>query len=444
MISSKTYDLVIVGAGFSGLSTAYYFRKKYPNKKILIIEKDKDVGGLASNMKISKFKLEKFYHHWYQHDKEIFSLIDEIKCSKKISSKNISTGMYYANKKYRFSNLKDIIQFDALSISGRLRLLFFLLYCRIKKDWIYLDKQTAVNWLNKTCGNEVFKIIWKPLLKGKFGKFYNRISAAWIWKRIKDRAENKKKISSKDQYYYYKGGFGDLAIDILKYLKNFKSFNYRSNLNILSIRNIKEKNNLFKIKISNNSEIFFSKKIIFTTPNKEILQIGKKILTKSEQKKLSSIEYFANICLILFLKKSLSSEYWMNINDASFPFVGVIEHTNLVSSNKFKNNHVVYLSKYLDKKSNLYKLSKKNYFLYSLKHLKKIFPFLKKNHVNNFFLNKSEFAQPLAFKNYLKKKIPYTLSNKNVHIINMTQIYPKDRSTNNAVLEAKRFIQDLY
>ena len=125
MISSKTYDLVIVGAGFSGLSTAYYFRKKYSNKKILIIEKDKDVGGLASNMKISKFKLEKFYHHWYQHDKEIFSLIDEIKCSKKISSRNISTGMYYANKKYKFLNLKDIIQFDALSILGRLRLLFF-------------------------------------------------------------------------------------------------------------------------------------------------------------------------------------------------------------------------------------------------------------------------------------------------------------------------------
>ena len=85
-------------------------------------------------MKIRQLKLEKFYHHWFQHDKEIFSLIEEIKCSKKISSRNISTGMFYANKKYRFSSLKDIIQFQALSIFGRIRLLFFLLNCRIKKD----------------------------------------------------------------------------------------------------------------------------------------------------------------------------------------------------------------------------------------------------------------------------------------------------------------------
>ena len=83
MISSKTYDLIIFGAGFSGLSSAYYFRKKYPQKKILIIEKDKDVGGLASNIKFKNFKLEKFYHHWYEHDKEIFDLIKKQEFQKK-------------------------------------------------------------------------------------------------------------------------------------------------------------------------------------------------------------------------------------------------------------------------------------------------------------------------------------------------------------------------
>ena len=181
MISSKTYDLIIFGAGFSGLSSAYYFRKKYPQKKILIIEKDKDAGGLASNIKFKNFKLEKFYHHWYEHDKEIFDLIKEIKCTNKIFKTNVTTGMYYANKKYRFSNLTDIISFNALSIVGRIRLLFFLLYCRIKKNWLSLDNQTAVNWLKNICGNEVFDVIWKPLLIGKFGRFYNKISAAWIW-----------------------------------------------------------------------------------------------------------------------------------------------------------------------------------------------------------------------------------------------------------------------
>ena len=44
---------------------------------------------------------------------------------------------------------------------------------------------------------------------------------------------------------------------------------------------------------------------------------------------LSSIDYLANICVVLELTRSLSELYWMNVNDPGFPFVGIIEHTNL-------------------------------------------------------------------------------------------------------------------
>ena len=38
------YDLIIIGAGIVGLSSAYNFNKKFPNKKILVIEKESDVA----------------------------------------------------------------------------------------------------------------------------------------------------------------------------------------------------------------------------------------------------------------------------------------------------------------------------------------------------------------------------------------------------------------
>jgi spermidine dehydrogenase len=41
------YDLVIVGAGISGLSAAYFYRKIFPNKKILILDNLDDFGGHA-------------------------------------------------------------------------------------------------------------------------------------------------------------------------------------------------------------------------------------------------------------------------------------------------------------------------------------------------------------------------------------------------------------
>ena len=41
------YDLVVVGGGVSGLSAAYFYRKKHPNARILILENHDDFGGHA-------------------------------------------------------------------------------------------------------------------------------------------------------------------------------------------------------------------------------------------------------------------------------------------------------------------------------------------------------------------------------------------------------------
>jgi spermidine dehydrogenase len=43
----ESYDLVVVGAGMSGLAAAYFFRKALPNAKVLILEGCDDFGGHA-------------------------------------------------------------------------------------------------------------------------------------------------------------------------------------------------------------------------------------------------------------------------------------------------------------------------------------------------------------------------------------------------------------
>ena len=43
----ETYDLVIVGAGISGLAAAYYYRKQKPSARILILDNHDDFGGHA-------------------------------------------------------------------------------------------------------------------------------------------------------------------------------------------------------------------------------------------------------------------------------------------------------------------------------------------------------------------------------------------------------------
>jgi len=45
--TGETYDLVVVGAGMSGLAAAYYYRKWLPHSKVLIVDNCDDFGGHA-------------------------------------------------------------------------------------------------------------------------------------------------------------------------------------------------------------------------------------------------------------------------------------------------------------------------------------------------------------------------------------------------------------
>jgi spermidine dehydrogenase len=45
--TGEVYDLIVVGAGMSGLSSAYFFKKALPNSKVLILDNCDDFGGHA-------------------------------------------------------------------------------------------------------------------------------------------------------------------------------------------------------------------------------------------------------------------------------------------------------------------------------------------------------------------------------------------------------------
>jgi spermidine dehydrogenase len=45
--TKETYDLVIVGAGISGLAAAHFWRTRNPNARILILDNHDDFGGHA-------------------------------------------------------------------------------------------------------------------------------------------------------------------------------------------------------------------------------------------------------------------------------------------------------------------------------------------------------------------------------------------------------------
>lgn len=56
--SKNQYPVIILGAGISGLAAAWYLYKKYPDQKILILEKEERAGGWIKTEKMGDFLFE--------------------------------------------------------------------------------------------------------------------------------------------------------------------------------------------------------------------------------------------------------------------------------------------------------------------------------------------------------------------------------------------------
>ena len=46
---TTSYDLVVAGAGLSGLASAYFLKKLHPELEILVVERSGTAGGLTGN-----------------------------------------------------------------------------------------------------------------------------------------------------------------------------------------------------------------------------------------------------------------------------------------------------------------------------------------------------------------------------------------------------------
>ncbi len=77
-MKTKTYDVVIAGAGLSGLSTAHFLKKFRPDLEILVIEKASRAGGAIQSMQQDGFLAEWGPHGFLNNVEESKELLDDL------------------------------------------------------------------------------------------------------------------------------------------------------------------------------------------------------------------------------------------------------------------------------------------------------------------------------------------------------------------------------
>ena len=331
----------------------------------------------------------------------------------------------------KLSTPLDLLRFKPLKFVDRVRLGLLALRARRVENWMTLENRTAADWLRQLGGNEVYRVVWEPLLRGKFGAVADEISAVWFWNKLKLRGGSRGK-GGKEQLAYYRGGFAALADTVAGSIRSAGGEVKTG----MTVTGLTVENGQVTGVMTPDGNIA-ARAVILTPPLPIAADLLAPHVPADYEARLRRIRYLANVCIVLELDRSLSDTYWLNVNDPGFPFVGVIEHTNFEPASTYHGRHIVYLSKYLPETDELYGMSDSDVVDFTLKHLSRMFPTLSRKSVLAAHVWRAQYSQPIVERGY-SALIPSTETPVGgLYLTSMAQIYPEDRGTNYAIQQGR-------
>jgi len=418
--------IAIIGAGFGGMAAAYDLKKA--GHEITIYESADYVGGLASGFKEPHWDwfVEKFYHHWFQSDSSMLGLIEELGLKEKVIFPRPYTVLLHDGKWYPFDSIIHALLFPGLGFGlDKIRFGFVGLYLRLTNNWRALEKVTADEWMRKYAGKRVYEKMWKPLLVGKFGPYFDQVNMAWMWARLKARTT---------RLGTFEGGFqnfADLFADRLRKM----GVEIRPGVRVESI---KREQDQLSVRSEGESKSF-DKVLVTTSPN--LMAKLSPDLPENYLRGLLELKSMGAVVMVMSLKHQLSQQgyYWFNLpKEAGYPMLALVEHTNFVSKDHFGGDYILYAGDYLEVGHEYFSMSDKELLERFTPAFKKFNPAFERDWVKKIWVNKTNYAQPVPLVNHSKNIPAIQTSIDGLYFASMSQVYPWDRGTNFAVEIGRR------
>ena len=420
--------IAIIGAGPAGLAAAYDLSQA--NHQVTIFEAAPQVGGLASGFKAPhwNWSLEKFYHHWFQSDKDILGLIDELGWRDQVLFPRPYTVIYHDGQFHPFDHIFtnmpmfllrhfpiwDVIRFG---IAGA--------YLRFSPYWQPLEKSTAADWTRRWFGENVYNVWWRPMLVGKFGEEYaQQVNMAWLWARLHSRTT---------RLGTFVGGF-QAFLDKLAAVVKKQGAKIRLNEAVTGIK--KNSDGSLTVEASGAESTF---EIVISTSSPALMAQLTPDLPADYSAQLRALKSMGAVVMVIALDRQLTQYYWHNLpKEAGFPFLSLVEHTNYMQPENYGGDHLIYCGDYLEPDHEYFNLSKEELLERFLPAFKRFNPNFERSWIKDTWLFKAAYAQPVPPINHSQNIPPLRTPLKGLYFASMSQVYPWDRGTNFAVEIGRR------
>jgi protoporphyrinogen oxidase len=419
--SNKT--LLVIGGGITGLAAAYLAAKA--NHKVALIEASDRFGGLLRTFPVGGTRLECFYHHFFTHDLELHWLLKELALQDAVSYRKTTMGIYRNRSVFDFNSAGDLLAFKAIPLTDRIRFGLASLAMGKYLNWRKWEGVAAIDWFYRYAGEKATDAIWAPMLKVKFGPFYDQVSAAWMIGRLRQRMNSRR---GTEEMLGYLSGSSDILCKAL--VDRLRTMGVALHRNMPATKLEMQGNHLTAVCSGDNK--FESQTFLFTIPTTAIHPLLKNC-DEPFAARLKAIEYCSAVCVVLVSKQPLSCIYWLNVADPGFPFGGVIEHTNFIDPATYGNKHIVYLSRYYSDREEIAAQNDQTITRLMLRALRTLSSSFLETNLEDVFIFRTDTAATVCDVNF-SKKIPDCRTHiRNMYIASMPHIYPDERSCNNSI-----------
>lgn len=423
--------IAILGAGPMGLAAAYQLVKD--GHEPIIFEASDRIGGMTASFDFGGLNIERYYHFHCLSDATFLEILSELNISNQMRWKETKMGYWYLGILQPWGNPLALIKFKGLGLFSKIRYAAHIFISTKIKNWEKLDSMEATSWIKKWIGNKAYDILWRRLFEYKFYNFSNNLSSAWIWSRIR-RIGNSRYSIFREKLGYLEGGSDTLLKALESFIvDNGGQFRFNSIVTRVEINNLSIKG----VHIGDDFEDF--DRVISTIPLTYIPEIMPD-LSDSLLEKFSNLNNIAVVCVIVKLKRQLTENFWLNINDPSMDIPGLVEYSNL----RPMSDHIVYVPFYMPGDHKKFSDSNQIFLDKVKKYLMVINEDLKDEDFIDMHASRYRYAQPVCHPNFLDQLPDANLPVNGLVVADTSHYYPEDRGISDSIKLGRKLASTVF
>lgn len=412
--------IAVLGGGPMGLAVAYQLVLE--GHQPVIFEAADRVGGMTATFDFGGLAIERYYHFHCISDHAFLQVLSELGLADKMRWVETKMGYYWRGKVVAWGNPLALLKFPGLSLIAKIRYGLHAFLSTKRTDWKPLDKLEAISWIRRWVGAEAYEVLWKRLFEYKFYDYSHGLSAAWIWSRIRRIGRSRYSLF-REKLGYLEGG-SETLLDALKASieKGGGEFRLASPVSRVRIENGVVRG----IEIGEAFETF--DKVVSTVPLPYVPRLMPD-LPANILERFNAVKNIAVVCVIAKLRRRLTENFWLNVNDDAMDIPGLVEYTNL----RPLDQHIVYVPFYMPGDHPKFQESDQAFLDRVRRYLMAINPLLTENDIVDLRASRYRFAQPICPPGYLDNLPSVGLPVTGLWVADTSYYYPEDRGISESI-----------